>query len=589
MSGQLSTSRMFKRIRAIRREISESRNLSSLYRAIGVGLANLFHAQKALVMHEVECEDGLRPVFMWPEKPLGVWSSIQILPRDPLYQALLQAKEPVVSFAWLLRRMGNEKSRWLEPLMKIAAWDQVVPIGSEQYLAGAVFLAGVRRPVEPDGPLAAEIGHLADVMSYALMAMLTTERLRREAKEKATLAEVGKRISSSLDLQEVLHAIVEAVREVVPCDHAAVFLLDQDKGELRYAVYQGIAEQVPSDFRLKVGQGLVGWVAITGQPVLIKDVRNDSRYLRFYEDSRSELDVPIKRGDRVLGVISLESRRRGAFDQHHLELLQAFAGQAAVAIENALLLEELVEKRRLEQELEIARQVQRALLPRSLPRIRGYRFAAVTIPSGLVGGDLYDVVEFGDGSIALAIGDVAGKGTPGAILMATLYSTYRGLLRKGFAPRKLMRSLNNLLVERLDAESFATLFLSVLVPAERRLRYCNGGHNPPLLIHADGSFKKLAEGGPVLGFVPNLRYTDGVIELNPGDVLLLYTDGVTEAMNAREEMFGEDRLLELAVANRHLDPRRLRDRIVQAVREFRGTAPLEDDLTLLIVKVQQGN
>ncbi|MDZ7373060.1 MAG: SpoIIE family protein phosphatase [candidate division KSB1 bacterium] len=586
MADRLSTNRVSEQLEAIKREVSESRNLAGLYRAVAMGLADLFQARRVLMLHEVECQDGLRPVFAWPEEPLGLWSTLQIPASDPLYCALLEAGEPAILFASLVPRLQEQKSRSLELLSRIAPWDYAIPIGREKYLAAAVFLAGSRRRPDPKGKLAAELEHLADVVSYALMAMLTMERLQREAKEKAKLVEVGKRISASLNVEDVLHGIVEAVREVVPCDHAAVFLLDQDKGELRHAVYQGIAERVPEDFRLKVGQGLVGWVAITGQPVLIRDVRNDSRYLRFFEDSRAELDVPIKRGERVLGVISLESRQPGAFNEHHLELLQAFAGQAAVAIENALLLDELVEKRRLEQELIIAREVQKALLPRSMPRIRGYRFSAITIPSGMVGGDLYDTVEFGDGTVALAIGDVAGKGTPGAILMATLYSTYRGLLRKGFAPRKLMRILNNLLVERLDTESFATLFLSVLSPREKRLRYCNAGHNPPLWIRADGTVRKLSEGGPVLGFVPNLRYADTHITLGPGDIIVMYTDGVTEAANASEELFGEERLMQLAVSYRHLDPRRLRDRIVQAVQEFRGQASLEDDLTLLIVKVQ---
>jgi len=586
MLNKPSGNRISRRMEAIRAEISEARNLPALYKAIATGLASLFQARTVLLLHGTECEEGLRPVFSWPERPLGVWSSLRITQSDPLYRALLDTNATPILYAALLRREGMSKSSAVKLLSRIGRWEYVVPIGRGSYLAGLVFLAGVQRSFEPSSRYGLELRHLTDVMAYALVAMLSMERLRREAKEKAMLVEVGKRVSSSLDLHEVLHGIVEAVREVVPCDHAAVFLLDQRRGELWYAVYQGKAKEVPRNFRLKMGQGLVGWVAFTGQPVLVRDVRSDSRYVRLFPDSRSELDVPIKRGDRVLGVISLESRRRGAFTEHHLELLQAFAGQAAIAIENALLLEELVEKQKLERELVIAREVQKALLPRALPRIRGFRLAATTIPSGMVGGDLYDVVQFADGSVAFAVGDVAGKGTPGAILMATLYSTYRGLLRRGLQPAKLMRSLNNLLVERLDTESFATLFLAVLYPDEKKLCYCNAGHNPPILVRADGRAEKLSEGGPVLGFLADLSYTEKEVQLGPSDLLVMYTDGVTEVVNEREEMFGEERLIQLLVKYRDLDPRPLRDRIVRSVREFRGEASLEDDLTLLILKVQ---
>lgn len=587
MIRRLNTSAFQKKLEVLRREISEARSLGALYRAVGEGFARLFQARMVILFHEDECQAGLRPVFSWPEKPLGVWSSLRITQQDPLYQAIEQSNGPVVPYALLLRRERNGRSRAAELLARIGTWDFVIPLRQQDYLAGAVFLSGVRRAVAANSRSAVELNHLTEIVAYALMVTQTMERLQREAKEKAILLEIGKKVSSSLDIKEVLKSIVSAVREVVPCDHAAVFLLDQDKGELRHAVYEGTAKEAPRNVRLKVGQGLVGWVAITGQPVLIRDVRSDTRYVRLFPDSRAELDVPIKRGDRVFGVISLESNRKGAFNEHHLELLQAFAGQAAVAIENALLLDELVEKRRLEQELEIAREVQRALLPQSLPKIRGYRLAGITIPSGMVGGDLYDVVQFGDGSVSFAVGDVAGKGTPGAILMATLYSTYRGLLRKGLDPAKLMRSLNNLLVERLDSESFATFFLAVLRPEEHRLVYCNAGHNPPILVRSDGHVMKLTEGGPVLGFVPGLSYVNAEVKLEAGDLLVMYTDGVTEAANSREEMFGEQRLIDLLVENRHLDPRRLRDKVVHEVKTFCGSELLQDDLTLLILKVSE--
>ncbi len=576
---------MFKnRLERLRRQVRAARDLGKLYRIVAEGFARLLGAERVLVLHELDCTRGLEAVYALPRPDDGRLPGVTIPRDDPLYTYLKRTTRALVLLDDPRVRRAASTSTALEELVEKGDWKVAIPLQQLDLLVGVVLLGPPENSLA-SVPFRRALRRLAELIAYAAVTLLMFQRLQQEAKEKAILLEVAKKISSSLDLMEVLEMVVEAVRQVVPCEHATVFLIDRERDELKHAVYRGSGRAALKNFRLKLGQGLVGWVAITGQPVIIDNVLEDERYYRLFQDSRSELDVPLVRGDKILGVISLESKRERAFNEHHLELAKAFAAQAAVAIENALLLEELVEKRRLERELTIAREIQKALLPKELPRLRGFALDAYTLPSGMIGGDLYDVVEFADRTVALAVGDVSGKGTPGAILMATLYSTYRGLLRRGIDPGQLMRKLNDLLLERIDPESFATFFLALLSPEKRTLRYCNAGHNPPLVMHQDGSYERLEDGGPVLGFVPQLSYISAKIELKPGDVLVLYTDGVTEAANPDDELFGEDRLIALVRRFRKLGPKRLRKKIVQEVIAFTGRKALEDDLTLLIVKV----
>ena len=582
---RVRTDRTFEnRLERLRRRVRSAQDLGKLYRIVAEGFARLLGAERVLLLHELDCMRGPEVVYATPAPAAGQDLPSANIPReDPLYSFLEKTTRAFVLLDDPRFREAVGDSAALQRLHELGEWKVAVPLRQVDVLVGVVLLGAVHK-LDVAFHYRRAIRRLAELIAYACVTLLMFQRLQQEAKEKTTLLEVAKKISSSLELKEVLEMVVEAVRQVVPCDHATVFLIDRERDELKHVVYRGSGRAVARGFRLKLGQGLVGWVAITGQPVLIDNVLEDERYYRLFPDSRSELDVPLVRGDRILGVISLESRRERAFNEHHLELAKAFAAQAAIAIENALLLDELVEKRRLERELSIAREIQKALLPKELPRLRGFKMDAYTLPSGMIGGDLYDVVQFADRSVALAVGDVSGKGTPGAILMATLYSTYRGLLRRGIEPASLMRKLNNLLVERIDPESFATFFLALLDPRKRSLHYCNAGHNPPILVRQDGSYERLEEGGPVLGFLPELSYISAKAELKPGDVLVLYTDGVTEAANAEDELFGEERLISVVRRNRGLGPRRLRKKIIQEVVSFTGRKNLDDDLTLLIVK-----
>jgi sigma-B regulation protein RsbU (phosphoserine phosphatase) len=229
--------------------------------------------------------------------------------------------------------------------------------------------------------------------------------------------------------------------------------------------------------------------------------------------------------------------------------------------------------------------LQQVLLPKYPPRLNGFSFAAMNIPSRLIGGDLYDFIQFTDQRIGLAIGDVSGKGTPGAILMATLYASYRGLVHEQVSLDKMMFDLNHILKKRSTPGNFATMFYGELHADSKILTYCNAGHNAPILLHADHKIERLDEGGTVLGFVENAPYSMSQVELLPGDIVFLFTDGLTESFGPDEEMFGEDRLVDVLLEHRDLQPSTLLRRIYLAVKRFLVNGNPQDDFTTLVMKV----
>jgi hypothetical protein len=246
------------------------------------------------------------------------------------------------------------------------------------------------------------------------------------------------------------------------------------------------------------------------------------------------------------------------------------------------------ERRAVEQELAVARRVQQDLLPK-LPLTAGdLEVSGMNLPCYAVGGDYFDYYTLADGRIALAIGDVAGKGVPAALLMSKLQATLRGETSHEVTVPEVPERANRLLMESMEGSSkFVTFFYGALEPDTRRLRYSNAGHNPPYLLRADGALEQLETGGLLLGIFPHASYDEGVVELQPGDVIVLFTDGVTEAEDRHKAQFGEDRLIELLRETQRGDARAIGDRICQEVLKFSKGLQMADDLTVVVVKVRE--
>lgn len=318
--------------------------------------------------------------------------------------------------------------------------------------------------------------------------------------------------------------------------------------------------------------------------------RADDRMLRLgyvvgRPSTRAELAVPVVSNGQVLGALNLESDRLGAFGPEDAEFVEFFASAAALSIEKSLLHRQVLEKQRIEHQLAVAHEVQKGLLPAGPPRLQGYDLAAVQLPTWTIGGDYFDFIPLPDGQLGLVVADVSGKGIPAALIMATFRAALRSELRRRPARPALMQALNRLLLEPREEARFVTAVFGSLQPGSGRLGYVNCGHNPPLLLRADGRAERLDCGGMALGMLPDAGFVSGSVHLRPGDTLALYTDGVVEPTGAGDEEFGVGRLHDVLKgrgAGRSAAETVLA--VVEATRAFTGRDRYDDDFTLVVVK-----
>jgi serine phosphatase RsbU (regulator of sigma subunit) len=323
-------------------------------------------------------------------------------------------------------------------------------------------------------------------------------------------------------------------------------------------------------------------VARSGEGEIVLDVASDPRYLMARPETRSEMVVPLKSGGQVIGVFNLESDRPFAYNPHEKELLETFAGHAAAALERARLLDQEKAKERLEQELVIARRIQESFLPKPDPALEALGIAGRSLFSEEVSGDYYDFLERPDRRIAVTVADVSGKGIPAALIMSSLKAAFRYEGFYAVDPAVLCQNLNSFLLGTLRETEFVTGVFGFLDLDRLRFQYCNAGHDQPLLLRADGTTEWLETGGMILGAFPGLRYEWGSVDLMPGDRLVLYTDGVTEAHPGTFREYGTDRLLAAVTSHAHDRSDVLCDAIIQDVKRYAGSS-LPDDLTVVVL------
>jgi len=340
------------------------------------------------------------------------------------------------------------------------------------------------------------------------------------------------------------------------------------------------------ELHLKMGEGLIGHVAVTGKPYVSNDVRSDRRYINARSRTHSEMVAPIISNNEVIGVFDLESDELNAYSNDDLEVLLLLASQVAIIIEKVMLHEQMIEKQRLETQLEVARQVQLELLPARDPQIDGFDISAYNFPTEEVSGDYYDWVRIYDDQIGIVIADVSGKGVPAALLMAFLRASLRAATHIGYAPHISMSKVNYLLWESIERNQFVTAFYGILDSANRTLAYCNAGHNPPFLMEADGKVHFEERGGVPLGMFRDTRYYEYFETIEPGQMLVLYTDGVTEAMNSAGEEYGKERLVDAARQARDMTAREIIEFIHRDVIEWTEGLGAHDDVTFFIVKAR---
>lgn len=410
------------------------------------------------------------------------------------------------------------------------------------------------------------------------------------------LLDITKKISRSLDLQEVINLVMDTLGSLIPYDAAGIYVIqcrnkphEQFESPSQSCIYR--AEAVRGydiddlvELRLKMGEGIIGFVATRGEPVISPDVQNDPRYVNAREETRSEMVAPIISNDEVIGVFDLESDQVNAYTQDDLQVLMLLASQVAIIIEKVMLHEQLVEKKRLEGQLEVARQVQLSLLPPADPDLEGFDISAYNFPTEEVSGDYYDWVRIYDDQIGLVIADVSGKGVPAALLMTFLRACLRLAIHIGYAPHISMSKVNYLLWESIERNQFVTAFYGVLDASNKTLAYTNAGHNPPLVMDRDGNVRFIERGGLPLGMFRDTRYYEYYVSIESGQVIVLYTDGVTEAMSAEGEEYGRDRLARAVLDAQGLSARAMVSRLHREVIDWTKGQGADDDITFFIIK-----
>jgi serine phosphatase RsbU (regulator of sigma subunit) len=409
----------------------------------------------------------------------------------------------------------------------------------------------------------------------------------------AILLDVATALSQTLDLEALINKIIEKISEILQTERSSLFLLDHEADELWSKVAQG-AEV--SEIRFPTSTGLAGYVASTGEVLNIADAYKDPRFNPSIDQitgyrTKSVICAPvINRDGKIIGITQAVNKKEGVFDKEDEDLLMALSSQIAVAIENAWLFQENLEKQRMEEELAIARDLQTSMLPAACPNLKGFEIAALSIPAREVGGDFFDFIEMGDDKMGFVIADVTGNSVSGALVMSASRSVFRMLSEQELTVSASMSHANRRLKQDVKSGMFVALLYAVINSQEQILTLCNAGQTQPVLMSAKTGAATLVEtmGDTFpLGIFDEVNYEENRLQLVPADKVVFYTDGIVEAMNEKEEMFGFDRLVAVVQGARSMSANALLNEIMNRVNAFVGGAAQHDDLTVIVVSVEK--
>ena len=414
-------------------------------------------------------------------------------------------------------------------------------------------------------------------------------RVTREGDLLALISKVGITLLASSTLDETLEQIVSLVFEAVPADRCLLMMRDGEHEDMRVAVAR-LRDRVGEVGEIRVSRNVMDEVVMRGNSVLTSDAQHDPRFASgtmVLQGVRSVLAVPLGVADNVFGIIYADSPiAEGRFTEDHLKVLTTLASVAAIRVENARLVEARLQQERLERELQLASEIQQRFQPAAPPQVAGYELQGISFPCYEIGGDYYDFIRRADGRLVIALGDVSGKGTAAALLMSSLHAAIHAQTGSHDTLVDTVSAVNRYLAENIPPNRFVTLFFAELDPESGALSFLNAGHNPPLIVHAAGTVEQLSSGGLPLGIKADAEYREGRTHLQHGDVLVIYSDGVTEAASPSGEEFGPTRLYEVVSRNVDASAAGIRDRIESALTKFSQGTQAADDITLVIVKRQ---
>ena len=514
-------------------------------------------------------------------------------PLLPFYRA--------ASIEWLnyynktLHRTDLKSGSGLEELFDQYELDRLYPIRIEKECYGFLGIAAPDKPIN-------QIEHRFTLLILRYFASYwfnrdmmqeiddSTAKTRTLLDELSTLLEITRAVEAGGNIQILLETIMEKCMSVMKVEAVSLMLMTPKKDALEFRVALGPRGKEVKRFKIQLGQGIAGTVAQSGEALLIPEAYEDSRFDPSFDKrsgfiTHSILCVPMIHRGRVIGVVQALNRFDGRpFNEHDLRTFTIFAGQAALSIQNSRLLYRALENEKLKNQIAVASEIQRLIVPEKMPEIPGLQLSGTYIPSQGIGGDFYSIIPVNEKETFFCIADVSGKSVPGALLVSTLHATLRAYLEFSNDIDMVMDKLNRRIIELSTSDRFITLFLARYNHEKQQLCYISAGHNPQYLLRNPFEVIPLQSTGICVGIIP-YAYKKSSIRVQNGDLIIFYTDGVVEACNPQREMFGEERLEKLLYEHRHKDITGVRDAIVKAVHDFCAPDKPQDDLTLLLARI----
>jgi len=458
------------------------------------------------------------------------------------------------------------------------------PLVDNLKVQGVLLIAYAKSPQKP---LLALFRLYSRLASIALRDAELVSSTQRTLHKLSFLVEATKALNSTLDLGELLGRILEVAKSQTEAERGTLFLVDEKSNEVWSLIAHGMEKE---EIRLPFGKGIAGHVAQTGETVLIPDAYADPRFnpdvdKRTGYRTRSILCLPIRnKTGKIIAALQLLNRK-GVFTQENVEFLLTLSSHMALALENAQLHQELLDKERMEKELALARGIQRSLLPDTTPLVEGFDIALLNEPCYAVGGDYYDFLTLGPHTLLVVIADVEGKGVSSALVMSNLQATLRALVLHLHSLDEIAESLNRMILDDTRSQKYLSIFMGLIDMRRRGLHYINCGHIPPLIVRPDQAPIPLTEGGMVIGLFENAHYERGQAKLQKGDVVILCTDGITESMDTLHEEYGAERLIQTVRSAAERPAADIVSTVGADVARFSRHGTHLDDKVMIVIKV----
>jgi sigma-B regulation protein RsbU (phosphoserine phosphatase) len=494
------------------------------------------------------------------------------LPRTLLKKSLRIDSPP--SYAVLTDEI-KDNNKWIDFFREFQI-KLIFPLTSSQGIIGIVGFGKKIGDIDFEEKEFEFLDSLSNIAASAVSNGLMVEeiqgvnnRLDRKIQQLNTIFDISRELNTTLDKKKIGSLLSFAIMGELLVNKCIVLIKENKKFDVLIA--KGVAHKLEMDPKS----------CSIDQFVILEDSdKFDAlRQLGF------AIVVPMQIQNETKGLLAVGPKISGGrFDESDIEFLKTLGNQGMTSIENAQLFDEMLEKQRLEEELNLARSIQQNLLPSTLPRLKGYEIAAVNIPSKQVGGDYYDVIPITEQEFGIAIADVSGKGAGAALLMSNLQASLHALVCSGMKINVMVERMNNLIYQNTALDKYITFLYGVLDNQTHVFTYCNAGHNPPYKIDKSGKFTELMTGGIVLGMMPDMTFETAQTVLKPEDRIVFFTDGITESMNEKDEEFGEVRVKNLMLKYKDDSAQSLLEKFVSETERFRGKGPQTDDITLLIIK-----